>query len=79
MNKNDKENDYVINFYLNRDIDSDGDEIPALEPDDPMDFRYSLWFTVDINVQPPDPQTTVDLTAPCLVCSIEWDVDLAKT
>ncbi|CAF3347445.1 unnamed protein product [Rotaria sp. Silwood1] len=49
-----------------KDIDSDGDEIPPLEPDDPADFQYSLWFTVDINVQAPDAQTTVDLTAPCL-------------
>jgi hypothetical protein len=55
-------------LYFNRDVDSDGDEIPALEPDDPTDYQYSLWFTVDINVLPPDPQTTVDLAAPCLVC-----------
>ena len=67
-----------FNFYLNRDIDSDGDEIPPLEQDDPADFQYSLWFTVDINVQPPNPQTTVDLTAPCLVCLVKYDVYLAK-
>ncbi|CAF5040629.1 unnamed protein product, partial [Rotaria sp. Silwood1] len=45
-------------------------------PDDPADFQYSLWFTVDINVQAPDAQTTVDLTAPCLVCLIKYDVYL---
>ena len=56
--------------YVNRDVDSDGDEIPALEPEDPTDYQYSLWFTVDINVLPPDPQATVDLTAPCLVLPI---------
>ena len=56
------------NFHLHRDIDSDGDEIPPLEPEDQSDYQYSLWFTVDINVQPPNAQTTVDLTAPCLVC-----------
>lgn len=55
-------------FSFRRDVDSDGDEIPALEPDEPSDFQYSLWFTVDINVDPPEPQATVDLTAPCLVC-----------
>ncbi|UJR33894.1 hypothetical protein I4U23_021314 [Adineta vaga] len=49
-----------------KDVDSDGDEIPALEPDEATDFQYSLWFTVDINVEPPDPQATVDLSAPCL-------------
>lgn len=54
---------------FNRDVDSDGDEIPSLEPEDPTDYQYSLWFTVDISVQAPDPQTTVDLTSPCLVCS----------
>jgi hypothetical protein len=67
----------ILQFYLNRDIDSDGDEIPALEPDDPTDFQYSLWFTVDINVEPPDAQATVDLTAPCLVCLFRYDVCLA--
>ena len=51
----------------NRDVDSDGDEIPPLEPEDPADFKYSLWFTVDINVRAPDAQASVDLTAPCLV------------
>ncbi|CAF2209937.1 unnamed protein product [Rotaria magnacalcarata] len=49
-----------------KDVDSDGDEIPPLEPEDPTDFKYSLWFTVEINVQPPDAQKTVDLSAPCL-------------
>ncbi|CAF3695722.1 unnamed protein product [Adineta steineri] len=49
-----------------KDVDSDGDEIPALEPDQPTDFQYSLWFTIDIDVEPPNPQSTVDLTAPCL-------------
>jgi len=61
-------------FLFNRDIDSDGDEIPALEPEDPTDYKYSLWFTVDINVEPPDPQTTVDLAAPCLVCLFRYDI-----
>lgn len=51
----------------NRDVDSDGDEIPPLEPENPADFKYSLWFTVDINVQAPDAQASVDLVAPCLV------------
>lgn len=50
-----------------KDVDSDGDEIPSLEPDDPSDYKYSLWFTVDINVEPPNPQTSVELKAPCLV------------
>lgn len=59
---------FELKFHLNRDVDSDGDEIPALEPDDPTDYQYSLWFTVDIHVLPPDPQTTVNLSAPCLVC-----------
>jgi hypothetical protein len=53
--------------FFQRDIDSDGDEIPALEVDDPAEYQYSLWFTVDINVQAPNAQATVDLIAPCLV------------
>lgn len=64
-----------IHVDFNRDVDSDGDEIPSLEPEDPTDYQYSLWFTVDISVLPPDPQTTVDLTAPCLVCSKNEQLD----
>ena len=52
---------------FHRDVDSDGDEIPPLEPDDPTDFQYSLWFTVEIDVQAPDAQAVVELAAPCLV------------
>ena len=59
---------FVTAFY--RDVDSDGDEIPPLEPDDPTDFQYSLWFTVEIDVQAPDAQAVVELTAPCLVRTV---------
>lgn len=58
---------FFFSFFINRDIDSDGDEIPPLEADDPTDFQYSLWFTVDVHVQAPNPQASVNLTAPCLV------------
>lgn len=68
------EDRFFKNIYFNRDVDSDGDEIPALEPEDPTDYQYSLWFTVDINVQPPDAQASVDLAAPCLVRLIKSNI-----
>lgn len=46
--------------YL-RNIDSDGDECDPVGTDE--NEQYTLWFTYDLKVHPPPPQTVVELEA----------------
>ena len=49
-----------------REVDSDGDEVDQLPPDDPLQ-GYRVWYSVDVDVEPPPPQTTLAITCNCQV------------
>lgn len=45
-----------------KDIDSDGEEMLPIDVQEPVQ-QYTLWFTFDIKVAPPPPQSLVELEA----------------
>jgi len=64
-------------FYC-REVDSEGDEIDV----DPFETKsdgtggddsavnYYVWYAVDIDVSPADPQDTLTVSCPCLVSTL---------
>ncbi|ESO84826.1 hypothetical protein LOTGIDRAFT_196276 [Lottia gigantea] len=45
-------------------VDSDGDEVPA-DPNDSVYNGHRIWYSVEINVAPPPPERTLDITCNC--------------
>ena len=58
---------FKLKVQLNfRDIDSDGEEMPTIDVDE-RPLNFTLWFSLNIKVNPPPPQTVVIIEANCLV------------
>ena len=57
-----------------REVDSDGDEVDQLAPDDPLN-GYRVWYSVDVEVEPPPPQTSLTISCNCQVsnyCQVNY-------
>ncbi|XP_074645875.1 cilia and flagella-associated protein 47-like isoform X2 [Tubulanus polymorphus] len=49
---------------IDGEVDSDGDEIPTSDDEESQD-RYRVWYTVDLTVDPPEPERTIEITCAC--------------
>ncbi len=51
---------------MNRDVDSDGEEIIFMD-DDNKPQQFTFWFALDIKVDPTDPQAVIEIETACFV------------
>ena len=70
----------MVVVFFNREVDSDGDEVPDEEGEESAESLdgYRVWYAVEVFVDPPPPERTLQITCACQVSastrSIFWDV-----
>jgi len=52
-------------FSANREVDSDGDEMPDEDEEIRQFYGYRVWYALEVHVKPAAPERVIEVTCNC--------------